>query len=160
MPEGASALSGWWSSTTSTDSKNRAASAANRIISTAPMEKLGAISTPTSGAAASQPRSVVEPVVVEAGGADHGVDAVLDAELQVVHDHVGVGEVDDGLGAGGDQVVQRVVGVDPRDQLGVGRLVDRSAHLGPDLAQRSEHPDLQQRLAHGLQPSGATPIGR
>ena len=48
-----------------------------------------------------------EPLVVEAGGADDRVDAVVDAELEVVHHHVGVGEVDDGLGPGGDQVLDR-----------------------------------------------------
>jgi hypothetical protein len=57
VPEGASALSGWCSSTTSTDSKKGAACAAKRIIRMAPMEKLGAISTPTSGASASQASS-------------------------------------------------------------------------------------------------------
>ena len=41
----------------SADSKNRAAWAANRIISTAPTEKLDAISTRTEGAPASQPRT-------------------------------------------------------------------------------------------------------
>ncbi len=43
------------------------------------------------------PAQGVEPVRVEAGGADDRVDAVGDAELQVVHHHVGVGEVDDRL---------------------------------------------------------------
>ena len=51
----------------------------------------------------------VQPLVVEAGGADDGVDAVPDAELQVVHHHVGVGEVDDDLGAGVDQRRRGVV---------------------------------------------------
>ena len=49
--------------------------------------------------------SRLEPLVVEAGGADHGVDPVADAELQVAHHHVGVGEVDDRLGTGLDQRV-------------------------------------------------------
>ena len=83
VPDGASALSGWCSSTTSTDSKNGAAWAAKRIIRIAPMEKLGAIRTP--GPRARRPSHVaqlVEPGVVEAGGADDGVDAVLDAEAR------------------------------------------------------------------------------
>ena len=53
VPEGASALSGWCSSMTSTDSKKGAACAAKRIIKIAPIEKLGATSTPTPGASAS-----------------------------------------------------------------------------------------------------------
>ena len=40
----------------------------------------------------------VEPLVVEAGRADHAVQAVADAPAQVVHHHVGMGEVDDDLG--------------------------------------------------------------
>ena len=56
VPLGASTLSGWCSSTISTDSKYGAALAANRIISTAPMEKFGATSTRTSGRSASQLR--------------------------------------------------------------------------------------------------------
>ena len=46
-----------------------------------------------------QPRSdLPERLVGEPGGADDGVDSVVDEELQVVHHHVGVGEVDDDLG--------------------------------------------------------------
>ncbi len=47
VPEGASTLLGWCSSTISTDSKNRAAFAANDIMRIAPSAKLGAMSTPT-----------------------------------------------------------------------------------------------------------------
>jgi hypothetical protein len=43
VPEGASNLLSWWSSITSAESKNGAASSARRIISTAPMAKLGAM---------------------------------------------------------------------------------------------------------------------
>src|SRR4051794_27848573 len=42
VPDGASALASWWSSMTSAVSKYGAASSAKRIISTAPMAKLGA----------------------------------------------------------------------------------------------------------------------
>ena len=80
VPDGASALSGWCSSTISTDSKNGAASAANRIISTAPIEKLGATSTPTCGRVGEQRAQRSQPLLVEPGRADHRVDAVLDAE--------------------------------------------------------------------------------
>ena len=56
VPLGASALLGWCSSTISTESKYRAASLANRIMSTAPIPKLGATTTPTPDASASHPR--------------------------------------------------------------------------------------------------------
>src|SRR5581483_6698413 len=56
VPDGASILAAWCSSMTSADSKNRAASAANRIMRIAPMEKFGTTSTRTL-AAASQPRT-------------------------------------------------------------------------------------------------------
>ena len=64
VPEGASTLAGWCSSMTSTDSKKGAALAAKAIMSSAPMAKFGAMSTPTpapllaGGASASWPRSV------------------------------------------------------------------------------------------------------
>ena len=154
VPEGASALSGWCSSTTSTDSKNGAASAAKRIISTAPMEKLGAIRTPTPGASSSQPRSVGEPLVVEAGRADHRVDAVLDAEPQVVHHHVGVGEVDDGLAPRRSPDRRASRRRRRRATSSVSAAASTARHTSaPDLAQRSEHPDLQH-LAHDGQPTG------
>ena len=117
-------------------------SAANRIISTAPIEKLGAISTPTSGASASQPLDGRQPVVVEAGGADHRVDAVVDAELEVVHDRVGVGEVHDRLRPGLDQG-RRAWSSTSRAATSSrsSAAVDGAAHLGADLALRPEHAD-------------------
>ena len=68
MPDGASTLVGWCSSMISADSKYRAASAANLIIRTAPIEKFGTTITPTEGASLSQPsiaasRSSVNPLV-------------------------------------------------------------------------------------------------
>ena len=57
VPEGASTLCGWCSSTISTDSKYGAAAAAKRIISTAAIPKFGAISTPVPGEASSQART-------------------------------------------------------------------------------------------------------
>src|SRR3954454_12164257 len=57
-PLGASTLLGWCSSTISTESKYGAAVAANRIINTAPMPKLGATRTPREGTSDSQSRSV------------------------------------------------------------------------------------------------------
>ncbi len=64
VPDGASTLSGWCSSMTSTDSKKGAALAANDIMSSAPMAKFGAMRTPTpapvaaGGASASWARRV------------------------------------------------------------------------------------------------------
>ena len=110
------------------------------------MEKFGATSTPVPGASASQPRSVVEPLVVEAGGADHGVDAVADAELEVVHHHVGVGEVDDRLGAGRDQVVESSRRRRPRATSSRSSAASTAAaDLGADLAARAQHADLDRR---------------
>ncbi len=57
VPDGASILFAWCSSMISAESKNRAAWAAKRIISTAPTEKFGAMSTRPPGAAASQERT-------------------------------------------------------------------------------------------------------
>src|SRR5918992_4070281 len=58
VPLGASALFGWCSSMISTDSKNGAACCAKCIMSTAPIAKLGAMSTLAPACAASQPRTV------------------------------------------------------------------------------------------------------
>ena len=59
VPDGASTLPAWCSSTTSTESKNRAACRANCIMSTAPTPKLGATST-CPGVASSHPRRVAK----------------------------------------------------------------------------------------------------
>src|ERR1017187_4626488 len=53
VPDGASTLRAWCSSTISAESKNRAAWAANRIMSTAPNEKFGTTSARVAGASAS-----------------------------------------------------------------------------------------------------------
>ena len=96
VPDGASALSGWCSSTTSTDSKNGAAWAAKRIIRIAPMREVGGDQDADARARRrARSSSWSSRASVEAGGADDRVDAVLDAELEVVHHDVGVGEVDD-----------------------------------------------------------------
>ena len=97
VPDGASALNGWCSSMTSTDSKKRAACLANCIDSTAPIAKFGAMSTATSGLCCEPRLHLRDALVGEPGGADHRVDAVVDEELQVVHHDVGMGEVDDDL---------------------------------------------------------------
>ena len=84
---------------------------------------------------------LVEPGLVEAGRADDGVDAVLDAEAQVVHHHVGVGEVHDHLGARPGELLEVVAGVDRGHQLGVGGRLDGTADLRADLAAGAQHAD-------------------
>src|SRR4051812_1634606 len=96
------------------------------------------------------------------------MDAVVDAELEVVHDDVGMGEVDDGLGAAGDQGIDVVVDVHLGDQLQVVRGGHRLAHLGPDLApgpQDAHLPHLAHRLNLSVpsgseDPAGAGPCRR
>ena len=68
-------------------SNHGAASSAKRIISTAPMAKFGAM---TQLLVVKRLAKRVEVVVGEAGGADHGVDAVLGAPAQVLPGRVDV----------------------------------------------------------------------
>ena len=89
------------------------------MVSTAPMAKLGAMSTPVSGDASSQPLQLREALVGPAGGADDGVDAVADAEVEVVHHRGRGGEVDRDLGAGLGQRLQLVAPAERGDQLHV-----------------------------------------
>src|SRR5215831_3967981 len=71
VPDGASTLPAWCSSTTSAESKNRAACSANLIISTAPIEKLG--TTRTLGRLASaSPVTPAEPPARLAASASLG----------------------------------------------------------------------------------------
>ena len=55
--------------------------AAKCIISTAPMREVGRDQHADAGAVGQPAAHGVQPLVVEAGGADDGVDAVLDAPL-------------------------------------------------------------------------------
>ena len=164
VPLGASSLRGWCCSMISTDSKCRAARAANCIISTAPMPKFGAITTPTPGLRCQPAAHPLEPLLGEAGGADHRVDALVDAPVQVVHDDVRGGEVDDHLGAGVGGVEQPVALVDHRHQVEVVGGVDRPAHLDAHPAAGTQHADpdrlvraLLLLVSHGAQPIPARP---
>ena len=78
------------------------------------------------------------------------MDAVVDAELQVVHHRVGVGEVHDDLGTRGHEGVGLVVGVDHGHQLGVIGRLDRPAHLGTDPAASAQDAHLE---SHAVQAS-------
>ena len=145
VPDGASILFAWCSSMISADSKKRAAWAANRIMSTAPTEKFGAISTRAPGARV-QPRPYLgEALVAEAGRADDHVQAVRDAPAQVVHHRGDVGEVDHDVAA--EQRVEGVPLVDPRAQFRVRRafhgLADRLAHPPPG----AKHPNLDHHAS-------------
>ena len=111
------------------------------------MEKLAATTTPTSGCSASRVRKRVQALVGEAGGADHGMDAVVDAPRQVVHHRIRMGEVDDHLGGLDRSPV--IAGIHRGDQVQpVGRL-DRPADLGAHPAPGTENRDI-----HGVNLSG------
>ena len=151
-PEGASTLFGWCSSTTSTEGKKRAASCANFISSTAPMPKLGAMTTPTSGLGSSHSATVAslassKPVVPTTQWMFWSMQKRM---LSMTTS--GPGEVDDDLGAGVGDVEQPVAVVDHRDELEVVGGVDRLDHLGAHPAPGAEHPDVDER---GLARRGA-----
>ncbi len=148
VPDGASALCGWCSSMTSTDSKKRAACWAKCIDSTAPMAKFGAMRTATSGLVRQPLLDLAEALVGESGGADDCVDAVVDQELQVVHHDAGMGEVDDDLGLGVHQLAQRIAGVDAGGERQVVGGLHGLDHRRADLALGAQHSD-----SHGWQPS-------
>ena len=78
VPEGASSFRSWCSSMISALSMYRAASAANRIMSTAPMAKLGAIAGCQAGLGGGA--QLVDLILGQARGADHGVDARRERE--------------------------------------------------------------------------------
>ena len=71
------------------------------------------------------------------------------AELEVVHRHVGVGEVDDRLDPARDQLLER--GRRPRrspaTRVHVLGSLDRRTHLATDLAQRAQHAHLESTHA-------------
>ena len=107
----------------------------------------------TGGRIVDQPASdLIEAGVGEPGGADDGVDAVADQELQVVHDGVRMGEVDDDLGGRIGKRTQRVTGIDFGTQLKIGGIAHRGAHRYTDLARRTQDPD-----PHGVSVVGGRP---
>ena len=123
-------------------------SAANFMVSTAPMEKLGAMSTPVSGEAASQPfscarRSSVQPVVPTTAWMP-----CRDAELEVVHHRGRGGQLDGDLGAGLGQRLQLVAAAEGGHQLHVLGGLDGPYRLGADPALGAE--DGHAQLAHLL----------
>ena len=96
----------------------------------------------------------VQPLLVEAGGADDGVDAVVDAELQVVHDDVGVGEVDDRLGARRSTSSSSVVAdVDLRPPARGPSAASTARHTSDPTLPRAPSTPTSHRCAHAGQPS-------
>ena len=95
VPEGASSLPAWWSSTISARSMWREASAAKRIMSTAPIAKLGATNAFAPASRGRRPQAVE----VEARGADHDVHAGGQRRAGVRQRGVGLREVDEHVGA-------------------------------------------------------------
>ena len=101
---------------------------------------------PHARMAGQQRPELVQALVGEPGGADDGVDALLDAPGQVVQHGVRVGEVDDDRGGlGGLSVIAQVEGGDQLQPVGG---LHGSAHLGPHPAPRAEHCDLDHRPPH------------
>src|SRR6185312_3119104 len=95
---------------------------------------------PGAGRGGQPPRHLRGPGVVEAGGADDGIQALADAPAQVVHDRAGMGEVDHHVTAGqGFPVVPHVDAGGQRHVLLPGH---RRAYLGAHAPLGAQHPDL------------------
>src|SRR6266542_2240103 len=105
--------------------KNRAASAANRCISTAPRAKFGA--TITFG---SPPSSSISLRISSSSSSDQPVVTVLDAPPHIVHHDLGVREIHGHLHLRLEQPIQLVGDGDVQLRMADLRS-DRLAHLGP-----------------------------
>ena len=129
-------------------SKNLAACSAKRIISTAPTEKFAAISTRTAGAR--EPlRCRRQPPLVEAGGPDDDVAALLDAPAKVIHDRAGMGEVNHHVAVA--ERIPRFALVDRGGHFHVRRSASRPAHFRAHAPPGAEHADLDHRLSYWRQ---------
>ena len=163
VPDGASILFAWCSSMTSAESKNRAAWAAKRIISTAPTEKFGAMSTRAVGAVGQPGAHLGQPVVAEARGADDDGHRVLDAPAQVVHHRGDVRKVHHDIAA--EQCVEWVALVHLRGQLRIRRFPHGLADGTPHSPLGAKDSDLDHYASRSLaaspacQPQDSTPPG-
>jgi hypothetical protein len=95
-----------------------------------------------------------QPVLAEAGRADDGVKAPLDAPAEVVHDRARVGEVDDDVAAG--QRLAVVALVDLRGHVEPVGGADRPAHLAAHAPLGPGHAHLD----HGTTFSLRVPVAR
>ena len=169
VPDGASTLPSWWYSMTSPVSNHGAASSAKRIMSTAPMAKLGAMMQLDGVNVGLEPAQVVGG---EPGGADDGMYAGGGGPGQVLARRLEVGEVDDDVdpgpleradvgshrevghaGAAGHQmeVDPLVMGVDRGDQLGRTIRGDSSTHRAAHAATGTEDPDSKRHVRKSTQ---------
>jgi hypothetical protein len=82
----------------------------------------------------------LQPGGLETRGADDGVDAVGDQELEVVHDHDRVGEVDHHVGCG--QHVHGVALIHRGDQFEICGAFDGLADLSTHAPTRAQYADL------------------
>ena len=134
VPDGASSLRSWCSSMISHSGMCCAASAAKRIISTAPIAKFGA--TRTLAALAVAPGILgrgAQVVEVEARGPDDRVGAGVEAGPDVRRGGLGGGEVDDDVGSVEQVGERRERRVGPPGELEVVGTVDGLADGLPIL---------------------------
>jgi hypothetical protein len=76
------------------------------------------------------------------------VDVLVDAEPDVVHHDIRVGELDDNLAGGIGQREQPLPPTDRGDQVHVFGLDNGLTRLRAHPAARTDHPDAQQLVAH------------
>ena len=75
------------------------------------------------------------------------MDALVDREPDVVHDDVGMGEIDQHLGTTVGDAEQPVAGVNGRDEVQIVSRDDRLADLLAHPSARAEHTD-PDRFGH------------
>ena len=77
---------------------------------------------------------------------------VFDGELQVAHDRVRGGEVDDHLDTPNAQRLQGIPEIESRGQLQTTRMAHRLHHGGTHPPTRTDHPDADG-FGHAPQPT-------
>ncbi len=139
-------------------SKYGAASSAIRIISTAPMAKLGAITQLLVVKAAREPVVIIG---VESGRSDDCVHAVAGGPQDVVAGGRDMGEVDDDVDvrhllrdADALDLLTDVVGIDGPGQLELGVGRDRTTHRGAHAPTGTEDTDPQHARTTYRAPRG------
>ncbi len=117
------------------------------------MAKFGAIRTATARLARQPLLNLLHSLIGESGCADDCVDSVVDQIVQVVHDDVWMGEVDDDLGLALGEHAQRIPRVDPGGERKVVRGLDGLNHRRADLALGAQHTH-----SHGPNPNCRHPV--